>query len=349
MHQGNVAGKYKKEFYEIIEEGIRSGNLEYDECIKNAEQIYEFSQINSGKGKVVYSNFSDEDLCQILKVKAKELGYVPAQKEVYWLYRIYIKRRFGNWPKALIAAGLSKKAGKCGDSYEKIKSNEQLEKELLSTLRQRAEELGRPPHMHEMKEIADYFKYKYNTWAELLEAACIDNQWKNWEPVYKVKDLSEEEAKLLGYIHKKATELGRPPMRTEITNGIREKLKKRCGTWRNILYQIDLEPIQKIKPFNSTYLDGRRNKLIKHSELLEGSVFKLVNPDEETVNQFEILKNKADKIKRPLVKSEIPKEVYSNLITQCVNYRNILYQIDLEPLDKSKEKEIEKELRKMRK
>lgn len=348
MHQEGIAEKYKKEFNIIVKEAIQSGHLEYDEQMKNAKRIFEFSQINSGKGRIIYSGFSDEELCKILIVKAKELRHVPAQKEVYWLYRVYIKRRFGNWPKALIAAGLSKKAGRCGDSYEKIKMNEQLEKELLSTLRRKAQELGRPPHMHEMKELADYFKYKYNTWAELLDAAGIDNQWKNGEPVYKVRDLSEEEVKLLGYIYKKATVLGRPPMRAEIPAEIREKLKIHCKTWRNILYQIGIEPIQKIRPFNATYLDGRRNKFIKHNELLEGSIFKLVHPDEETVKQLNALKKMAEKLKRPLVKSEIPKEVYCNLISKCINYRNILYQIDLEPLDKTKGKEVEKNLRKMK-
>lgn len=349
MHQESAGEKYIKEFYEIVDEGIKSGNLEYDEGIKNAERIFEFSQTNSGKGRLVYSSFSDEELCKILTDKARELGHVPAQRELYWLYRIYIKRRFGNWPKALITAGLSKKAGKCGDTYEKVKMDKELEKELLSNLRKKAEELGRPPHMHEMGEIAESFKYKFDTWAELLDAAGIDNQWKNWQPVYKLNDLTEEEEKLLQCIREKAIELGRPPMRTEIRNEIREKLKKRCGTWRNILFQIGLEPIQKIKPFNATYLDGRRNKLIKHNELLEGSVFKLVNPNAETVRQLKALKTKATRINRPLVKSEIPKEVYNNLIGQCVNYRNILYQINLEPLEKSKEKEIEKELRKLRK
>ncbi|WP_312091979.1 homing endonuclease associated repeat-containing protein [Aminipila sp.] len=349
MHQGNVAEKYLKEFDEIVEEGIRTGNLEYDEGVQNASQIFQFSKVESGKGKIVYSSFSDEDLCKLLQNKAKQLGYVPAQKEIYWLYRIYIKKRFGNWPKALMAAGLSKKAGKCGDSYEKIKQDKLLEKEMLTSVKNKAEELGRPPHMHEMKEVADYFKHKFDTWAELLEAAGVNNQWKDWKPVYKVTTLSEEDKRLLEMIHKKSIELGRPPMRMEIPAEIRTKLKRNCGTWRNILYQMGLEPVQKIKPFNATYLDGRRNRLIKHSELLEGSVFKLVNPDKKTIAQLETLKKEAVRLNRPLVKSEIPKEIYNHLIEQCISYRNLLYQIDLQPLDKTKEKEIEKELRKRRK
>ena len=77
-------------------------------------------------------------------------------------------------------------------------------------------------------------------------------------------------------------------------------------------------------------------------------MFKLVNPDENTVRQLNLLRKKADQVDRTLVKAEIPKDIYNNLIEQCVNYRNILYQIGLEPMEKLKEKEIEKELRKKR-
>lgn len=345
MQQEKLAERYIREFKYIVKEGIKKGNLEFDETDKNANYIMGFSQINQGKGKLVYQSFSDEELCEILKNLTREKGHVPAQKELHWLYRVYIKRRFGNWPKALLAAGLSKKAGKCGDTYEKIKIKKQLEKNMLDEVRQKANELGRPPHMHEMEDVAEKFKSKFSTWAELLEAAGIDTKWKNWEPVYKVEILSNEDMSLLKNIYDMADELGRPPMRREVSSEIRQKLKKSCGTWRNILYQVGLEPIQKIKPFSITYLDGRRNVKLKHNEILEGSLFKLVNPSGETAKCLKILKQKSDKLGRPLIKDEIPTLIYDNLIKQCVNYRNILYQVGLEPLEKSRQKEIERELR----
>ncbi|QIB69652.1 hypothetical protein Ami103574_10100 [Aminipila butyrica] len=349
MQKESIAAQYIEEFQKIVSQAIASGKLEHDKEGPKAERIFEYSQISAGRGRIVYSSFSDEALCQVLIQKTKELGHVPAQKELYWIYRIYIKKRFGNWPKALIAAGLSKKAGKDGDSYEKVTMKRQQEEEMLEHLRQLANDLGRPPHMHEMSEAAELFRFKYDTWAQLLEAAGIDNNWKSQEPVYKVCDLLPEEWELLESIYDTANRLGRPPMRMEISPEVRSRLKKRCGTWRNILYQIHMEPIQKLCPFQSTFLDGRRSRQIKHSEMLEDSLFKLVNPDKETVRQLNLLRRQAVSLRRPPIKSEIPKEVWKNLMARCANYRNILYQIGMEPVDKVQEKEIEKANRRTRK
>lgn len=345
MKQENLKLKCRKEFNHIVQDAIKKGKLEYEDTAENAMEIFEFSHISRGKGKIIYNSYSDEELCQIIRTKAMKLGYVPAQKEFYWLYRVYIKKRFGNWPKALKAAGLSKNAGKGGDSYERIKIKKEIDLQKFEELRQKAQELGRPPHMHEMEEMAERFKNKFNTWADLLEAAGIDNRWKKEKFVYKVKDLSEENKKNLNDIYKKALVLGRAPMRREIDTEIRQKLKMDCGTWRNILYQVDLEPVQRIKPFSVTYLDGRKNRNLSHKEALDGCVFKLISADKKTIKQLKLLKEKADVLKRPLIKAEIPKDVYENLINQCVSYRNIIFQIGYKPLEKLKEKEIEKKLR----
>ncbi|MFV0516663.1 MAG: homing endonuclease associated repeat-containing protein [Aminipila sp.] len=345
----NISLNHLREFNKIINQGIKSGNLERDRDAPNAQNVFEFSQINYGKGKLVYLSFSDEDLCQLLREKARELKHVPAQKELHWLYRIYIKRRFGNWPKALIAAGLSKKAGVGGDSYEKIRNNKKTEEMLLQQIKEKSIEFGRPPHIHEMGETAEFFKNKYDTWAELLEAAGVCITCNHSGSVYKINNLTEDDKKLLEKIRVKANQLGRPPMRNEIDLEIREKLKISCNTWRNILYQIDLEPIQKLKPFSTTYLDSHKSKLIRHRDILEGSLFRLINPDEDTINQLGWIRRKSKELNRALIKQEIPKDIYKNLIEQCVSFRNILFQIGLEPLDLLKEKEIIKELRKTQK
>ena len=41
---------------------------------------------------------------------------LPPNGEVFWVYRCYLKRRFGKWPYALQKAGLSKAAGRGGTS-----------------------------------------------------------------------------------------------------------------------------------------------------------------------------------------------------------------------------------------
>lgn len=54
----------------------------------------------------LYNSFSDGELLSILQQAAAELGRNPSKKEVFCVYRVFLIKRFGNWPKALVAAGL---------------------------------------------------------------------------------------------------------------------------------------------------------------------------------------------------------------------------------------------------
>lgn len=65
-----------------------------------------WSQYMGPAGMKLYQSFSDEELLDIIRQEALHLGRVPAQREVFCVYRDYIRRRFGNWIKALRAAGL---------------------------------------------------------------------------------------------------------------------------------------------------------------------------------------------------------------------------------------------------
>lgn len=56
----------------------------------------------------LYSSFSDEELLAILKATAEQLGRNPNKKDVFCVYRVFLIRRFGNWPRALVAAGLKR-------------------------------------------------------------------------------------------------------------------------------------------------------------------------------------------------------------------------------------------------
>ena len=57
-------------------------------------------------GRRLYRSFTDEELLDVLRQIARELGHTPSQKDVFCVYRSYIRRRFTNWPTALRAAGL---------------------------------------------------------------------------------------------------------------------------------------------------------------------------------------------------------------------------------------------------
>lgn len=54
----------------------------------------------------LYAAFSDGELLEILRDAARRLGRNPSKKEVFCVYRVFLIERFGNWPRALVAAGL---------------------------------------------------------------------------------------------------------------------------------------------------------------------------------------------------------------------------------------------------
>lgn len=58
--------------------------------------------------EALYRSFTDEELLDMLRWKADELGRNPSQKDIFCVYRMYIRRRFKNWPRAMLAAGLKK-------------------------------------------------------------------------------------------------------------------------------------------------------------------------------------------------------------------------------------------------
>lgn len=66
----------------------------------------QWGQYVGKKADPLYQSFSDEELLDLLCWTAEELGREPTQKDVFCVYRYYIRKRFKNWPSALRAAGL---------------------------------------------------------------------------------------------------------------------------------------------------------------------------------------------------------------------------------------------------
>ena len=55
-----------------------------------------------------------------------------------------------------------------------------------------------------------------------------------------------------------AYELGGSPIHGEIDAEVKRALIRRCGSWRNALYQVGLEPVVRIRPFHGIYIDYRK-------------------------------------------------------------------------------------------
>ena len=240
--------------------------------------------------------YSDAELLEYLKKTADRLGHSPAQKEIDPELRLLIKQRFGKWPYALQRAGLSKSAGKDGISVERMEEDRRRFEEIMARIRELSKELGRLPEMNELGDVIPYLKTRFTTWAEVLKASGVDRDWTHEESVEKIapysgvylKDYGKPSAKMaseelfkipdpdeatrhqLGVIRRTAQRLGRAPLKSEIPSGTYGELLKKFGTWRNILYQIDMEPLGK----NETAEIRRKQREQKKRELKTKTITK---------------------------------------------------------------------------
>ena len=99
--------RYKNWLKLLAEKATTESTLE--EC---SDAIMSICKASSPVGKGIYESFSDDELKEILVEFHANNDRCPAQKEIYFIYRYYIRLRFGNWPWALQAAELKEKKRK---------------------------------------------------------------------------------------------------------------------------------------------------------------------------------------------------------------------------------------------
>ena len=91
---------------ELTEDARRASEAADSTCRRDWIDPGLWSEYMGKKGRYIYDSFTNKELLDILRNAAEELGRVPTQKEVFCVYRLYIRRRFTNWPTALRTAGL---------------------------------------------------------------------------------------------------------------------------------------------------------------------------------------------------------------------------------------------------
>lgn len=294
--------------------------------------VYLKFSLATKSGQKIYESFSDEELLSCLQEIARELGHPPAQKEVFWILQAYIKRRFGKWPYALKAAGLSSSAGRGGKSMVQIEEERRQRDALLEEVRSKALELGRLPHPVDMGYACEELKKYYSDWPSVIEAARIDGQMLNEKTVYKIKDLEPEYIALLEAIKKHAYRIGRSPAHGELDISLKRKLIERCGSWRNALYQVGLEPVTKIKPFQGIYIDYRRDENRRaHTNNLYNCLYKVLNLTEDDRARLAAVRGMYKQQGKIPMKKEVPRELRIKLQQACGSWVNVLYQIGIEP------------------
>ena len=222
-------------------------------------------------------SYTDEELLGMIRSKAKELGRIPACKEVPHIG--IITNRFGTWNKALDQTGL-------------IEKTEYTDEELLEIIKAKAEKLERMPKLREMSEARSIVSH-FGSWRRALEQAeqkytdeelleiikvktkelgrtpkatetpylsTILKRFGNWDKALEqlgmVRILKHTDEELLDAINAKAKELGRIPSCKEISYlGV---IIKRFGSWNNALKQAGL--IEKINYTNEELLELIRAK-----------------------------------------------------------------------------------------
>lgn len=282
----------------------------------------------SKEGRPLYEHFTDGELLNLLRSRAEILGHAPAQKEMFWVFRAYIKQRFGKWPYALKAAGLSKAAGRGGLSLEEARRQKERVEAAVLEVRAAADALGRVPHPSDLPETHKILKKQFHSWREVLNAAGVD-------PATLVKKIPEPDETVrlqLSDLRALAETLRRAPLRKEVPPALYAALVKRCGSWRNSLYQIDLTPVVQLASFSSSKLaPWEKPAHSSHITALEHCCYKLLwlEPDEEKM--LELIRKRADELGRAPEREEVPEEARGLLIGSCGSWRNVLFQLDLQP------------------
>lgn len=291
-------------------------------------EIYQSYSLNTWKGISFYEQLSDEILLGVIKKKSEELGYSPGQKEIFWVWRSYIKQRFRKWPYALVAAGLSKSAGKGGKPLSKVRQEAEEYDLLLKKIRKRAQELCRIPHPQEVPEASQLLVKYSGSWRDILHDAGVDRDFFNKNALYKINDLEENYCKDLMFIEKLSNELHRPPFKTELPDDLKERLLNRCGSYRNVLFQIDMEPVQKKSPFSYRRIkDGSDEKKKVHNVKLEECCYQIINPDPQTLEDICTLYKIWKKEGKNLERKDVDPTLRRRLQQSCGTWANAVYQM----------------------
>ena len=199
---------------------------------------------------------------------------------------------------------------------------------FLNEIRKKAKEICRIPHPRDLPQISIQVAKYADNWGKVILDAGIDEAFFQECAVYKIKNLETEYAEDLSKIRQLSRQLHRAPLIGELPEDLKERVVKRCGSYRNALYQIGLEPVKKRNPFFSAKT-GDTEQIEKKGHLtnLQNCYYQVVAPDIQTQKDLEQLyqywKEHGEMPDRKAVASELRKRLQQS----CGSWANALYQI----------------------
>lgn len=301
--------------------------------------------MHRGRGRELHRAFTDEELLHYLRDLAERLNHPPSQKEVHWAMKDYIKIRFKRWPYALEKAGLARSAGSGGKSMDAIHREEAHRQEMLDAIRESAIRTGRLPHPRDFPEICEELRQYYSDWSQVLKEAGVEASMLNKMAVHKIDDLEPEYVEMLEQVRAYAYKVGRSPIHGEVEDSIKQRLIDRCGSWRNALYQIGLEPVIRCRSFRGIYVDKNKTENREyHTEELTDCCYRVLNLTEQDRKDLAQVKGIWVCNQKIPGKKDVPKELRQRLKKSCGSWVNTLYQLGIQPKDyyKSMDEEARK-------
>lgn len=135
--------------------------------------------LSSGLGRAVYESYSDQDLLDVLRDTSSRIGRAPTQEEVFSLYRIYLKERFGTWPAALKAAGMRRlpMPDLIMPNWAQVYLKEPEICKALEDVTYRRHRLGYPPRKRDVPQAKTLCE-RFRSWENVIAAADSFEKWQ---------------------------------------------------------------------------------------------------------------------------------------------------------------------------
>ena len=146
---------------------------------KELRMRYRSLTLSSGLGMAIYSSYSDRDLLAVLRDTASRIGRAPTQDEIFFLYRTYLKARFGTWPAALRAAGMRRlpTSDLITPDWEQVLLQDPEICKFLENVAYRRCRLGYPPRKRDVPQAKTLCE-RFRSWENVIAAAESFERWQ---------------------------------------------------------------------------------------------------------------------------------------------------------------------------
>ncbi|MEE0740798.1 MAG: hypothetical protein U0M21_00690 [Emergencia sp.] len=259
----------QKEVSDVFREYIKSRFDKWPYALKKAGLSKGAGSGGKTMEKIADETREKEEIFESLRTFTREKGYIPHPHQVPEVSR-KLKKYMHSWGEVVEAANLravkqqNMKVIEGGEISEESKA-------LLDEIKKEAYLRGRAPMRSEIpREKRTKLLQEFGSWQNALSQIGLEpvrkitpfsnsfidyrkrdvmghHRMRIEECYYKVLNLKQEDLEDLQTLKALIKKTNRIPDKREVSEDLRKRLQKSCGTWTNALYQIGIEPSRKEK------------------------------------------------------------------------------------------------------